>query len=191
MNFFGEQSEKPTSFTMRIDKNTLDIIKRFSKSKQITINSAVNQLLKQGVEWDLTAAKAGWIPMPKIFVKSLFDELTEKKICEKARESARAVSKDMMLTMRGNSSVSDWLSIMNTRSLASGFYYSQIDTSNKIRVILRHDLGYKFSLYFDSFYREVFESLDLAVETDLTDTSLIIYLPKAYLDQGKFKDSLR
>jgi len=190
-NFYEENSKsKPESFTIRIEKGILNKLRSYSKTEKMTINSVINQLLSQSVDWDISAAKAGWIPMPKPILLEIFEKLSEDEIKNITEKHAKTALRDMLLTMKGKCDVSDWLSLLRSRAKTSNFHYSESDEIESVKVVLRHDLGIKFSLYLNSFHEEVFNELGCKVELDYTPNVLSIVIDKKYLNSSEQKKSI-
>jgi len=189
--FFEEKkTEKPENFTIRLDKKTLDIIKAYAKSEKTTVNSVINQLLSQAVEWDITAARAGWFPIPKDIIKRLFELIPEKNLLEISQEYGKKVTREMVLTMRGKGDVEDWISIIRSRAKAANFHYSELDEVEHLRLVIRHDMGPVFSKYLISFYDESFKELGTRAEFDFTENTIIMIIDKKFFDNSERKKSV-
>lgn len=74
------KNEKTETITARIHKKTLDKLRSYAKSENITINSAINQLLSHAVDWDVVAAKTGWIPIPRDVLMAYFEKIDDQTI---------------------------------------------------------------------------------------------------------------
>lgn len=55
--------KRTVTMTFRIDESILNVLKEESERKDISLNTLVNHVLKQYVDWDMYAAKAGMIPI--------------------------------------------------------------------------------------------------------------------------------
>ena len=89
-------SDKTETLTTRVKKQTLDKLRLYAKAENTTLNSAINQLLSHSVDWDVIAAKTGWIPIPKDVLIAYLDRLDEKTVMEVADECGKHVPRDLL-----------------------------------------------------------------------------------------------
>jgi hypothetical protein len=181
----GYKSEKTETITARISKKTLDKIRSYAKSESTTINSAINQLLSHGVDWDVVAAKTGWVPVPKDILMSYFEKLDDKTIIEVAEASGRNVPKDMLLTMRGKVDVKGWISILRSRAKAAGFHFSEIVEDDHVQFVTKHDMGMKWSIYFQTYYDSAFKALGTVADCTLTNDTVSYRISRKDYDPNK------
>ena len=107
-NFFEEKEKtKSENFTIRIDPKVLGTIRSYAKSQRTTVNAAINELLSQSVEWDITAARAGWLPIPKEIIIKIFERIPENELLELGSKYGKKATREMLLTMRGKGDVDD------------------------------------------------------------------------------------
>lgn len=170
--------DKNKTVTFRIDAKVLDKIKSHAASEKVTLNSLVNQLLAHAIDWDILAAKAGWIPVPKTLLMAWFDKMDEKTILSVSEEKGKNVSRDMLYAMRGKYDVWEWTSVLKSRAKAAGFKFTEIDDKNEIKFIMKHDMGMKWSKHFKTFYEAAFRELGCSVKFDLTENTIIYKIDK-------------
>ena len=173
--------EKNKTVTFRIDSRILDTLKSHAAFEKTTLNALVNQLLAHSVDWDIVAAKSGWIPIPKVLLMSWFDNMDEKTILEVSEEKGKKVSKDMLLAMRGKNGLLEWISILRGRAKAAGFSFTQVNDANDVKFIMKHDMGIKWSKHFKTFYETAFNELGCNAKFDFTDNTLIYKIDKKYI----------
>ena len=109
---------------------------------------------------------------------TIIDNLDEPTIQKVANAVGKTVPKDMLLIMRGEIGVSQWVSVLRSRAKASGFSYQEEETTEKIKIITKHDMGYKWSIWFKAFYQSYFEELDCKVKFTLTDNTIVYEIRK-------------
>ncbi|MDE1861618.1 MAG: hypothetical protein KGI33_01770 [Thaumarchaeota archaeon] len=172
--------EKNKTVTFRIDKEVLDKIKSHAAFERITLNALVNQLLTHAVDWDLVAAKSGWVPISKEMLIAWFDRLDDKVIQSIAEEKGRMISRDMLYAMKGKYDIWQWISVLRGRAKAAGFSFTQLEDKNDLKFIMRHDMGLKWSKHFKAFYEAAFKELGCTVKFDLTENTIVYKLDKKY-----------
>ena len=177
--------EKTETITARIGKDTLNKLRSYAKSESTTINSAINQLLSHAVDWDIVAAKTGWVPIPKDILIAYFDKIDDKTIMEIAESNGRNVPKDMLLAMRGRFDVREWISILRSRAKAAGFHFSEILEDDSVKFVMKHDMGMKWSIYFQTYYDSAFKALGCTVDFNITNNTISYKISKKDYDPDK------
>ncbi|WP_100182352.1 hypothetical protein [Candidatus Nitrosotenuis aquarius] len=179
------KNEKTETITARISKKTLDKLRSYAKSENITINSAINQLLSHAMDWDVVAAKTGWIPIPKDVLMAYFERLDDKTIMEVADLAGQHVPKDMLLAMRGKTDAEEWISVLRSRAKAAGFHFSEIVEDDFVKFVMKHDMGLKWSIYFQTYYDSAFRALGAPVTCSITNNTISYTIDKKYYDPEK------
>ncbi len=179
------KNEKTETITARINKETLNKIRSYAKTESTTINSAINQLLSHAADWDIVAAKTGWIPIPKDVLVAYFEKLDDKTIMEVAEISGEHVPKDLLLAMRGKFDVSGWISVLRSRAKAAGFHFSEIVEDDHVKFVMKHDMGLKWSTYFLTYYDASFKALGCNVECNITNNTVSYAISKRDYDPDK------
>ena len=86
--------------TFRVDEHMLNLLRKESERRDISLNILVNHVLKQYVEWDMYASKAGMVPVAKPVVSALFDKLTPQETIELASKVGQSATRDIALFMK-------------------------------------------------------------------------------------------
>ena len=133
------------SMTFRLRSYSLKKLKIKARDERISVNTLMNQIILDYVEWDMTAISAGWMVMSKIDVKSILDHLSEEEIEKSAKEVADYTS-DIRLLMFDRDDFEGFLTLLRLRSKKSGFAYKESNINGDVRVIIQHDMGIKWSL---------------------------------------------
>ncbi len=179
------KTEKTETITARISKQTLDKLRSYAKAESTTLNSAINQLLSHAVDWDIVASKTGWVPIPKDILMSYFEKLDDKTIIEVADASGRNVPRDLLLAMRGKFDVKEWVSILRSRAKAAGFHFSEILEDDHVKFVMKHDMGAKWSIYFQTYYDSAFKALGCEVEFSMTNNTISYKISRRDYDPDK------
>ena len=79
-------TDKKISTSFRIDPETLHKLNSESEKAEVSLNSLVNQILKQHVEWHSKAADAGIGTIFKPMLKHLMTQLNEDEIKNLAKK---------------------------------------------------------------------------------------------------------
>ena len=164
------------SVTFRLNSLVLDKLSKRADLQKTSLNVLVNQILQNYVEWDADSIKAGWIPTQNTILTKLIETLDEKSISDIAKQSAKTCGKDSILYMYGKYNLENLLVNIHASAQRSGFNIKEYDENNNHEIVIQHDLGWKWSIFFKSYYQEIFHEIDQRVLFDYTATTLIINL---------------
>ncbi len=164
------------SVTFRLNSSVLDKLSKRADLQKTSLNVLVNQVMCNYVEWDVDSIKAGWIPTQRTILTKLIDALDEKTISDVAEQSAESGGKDSILYMYGKYNLENLLTNIRTSAQRSGFSIKEYEENRNLEIVIQHDLGWKWSLFFKFYYQEILHEINQPVIFDYTDTSLIINL---------------
>ncbi len=106
------EKKQTESVSLRLDKSTWNKLKVVAKKQQLSPNALVSQILDSHLDWELTAADAGWAVMPKPFLIELFKVIESDKIEKIVTKLSSRMAKDIALYMRGKHDLPSWLSVI-------------------------------------------------------------------------------
>jgi hypothetical protein len=168
--------KKTETLTFRIDSEIVEKLRQEANQKDVTINTLLNQIMKQHIDWHSIAHKAGFIAVRSTLVRRLFDEIgDEQKIKLIAADLAKCSNKDSLLVLRDRYDVTAALKFIESWIKVSGFPYKHdiIIDSNVHRFMIHHNMGRKWSLYLSELYRNLFQDLNVTeIHVDITDNTL-------------------
>src|SRR5690349_5456959 len=130
----------------RIEENVMQQLKIESEKKEISLNTLVNQILKRFVDWDMYEPRVGMIPIAKPIVSALFESAPHEKIVELAQKVGKNAVHDITLFMKSKVDLDSFLSWFEMRMKNSSIELSHTIENNLHTYILKHDLGYNWSL---------------------------------------------
>lgn len=172
------EKKQTESVSLRLDKSTWNKLKIVSKKQKTSPNSLVSQILDSYLEWELTAAAAGWIVMPKPFLVELFKVVEREKIEKTITKLSSRMAKDISLYMKGKHDLNSWLSLIRARCVRSEFDLTEYEDERKHELIMQHNMGENWSIYFKVYYENIFHDLGVKVKFDYTDNTLVIQIDK-------------
>lgn len=169
--------KRPTEHvSFRVNKDVLENLKSVSKDEKLSLNTYVNQIFDSHVNWDAHASEIGWVVMLKSALKTLIKKIDRDSIISIAKDSAESGAKEISLSMRGKYGIAEWITILKDRSRSSGFFIKEYRDGNKIRLVMHHDMGENWSLFFRTYYECVFFDLGSKVRADHTENSIVLEL---------------
>ncbi|MCE9652912.1 MAG: hypothetical protein K8Q89_07665 [Nitrosarchaeum sp.] len=172
-----QKKRAPTEHaSFRINTNTLDNLKKISKDQKLSLNTYVNQIFDSHVNWDVNASEIGWIVMLKSASVELIKHVDNETIIKIAKDSAESGAKEIALSMRGKYGVDEWISILKERAKSSGFSIKEYNENNNTKLVMHHEMGEQWSLFFKTYYETVFFELGSKIKTEFTENSILIEL---------------
>ena len=168
-----ENKNEMMIITMPTDK--IDQLQRESENKQISLNTRINQIIKDHLDWHSRTPPSRMTYVPKSLITQTVNQLTEQQLSESA-ESVVDDLHDMSLLLRGEFSISSfldllriWLKITRTPNRF------ERDDSLNYKIVIRHDLGYKYSYLIKEVFRRIMEEkFHISFHCIMTETTILI-----------------
>ncbi len=179
----GDSAEKRitevTSF--RLDTEMMNNLKSVAKKEKTTVNTLVSNILESHLGWDIYAAEVGWVVMLKAGLIEIIKSLDNEAIANVAKKVADSGAKEISLYMRGKYGIDEWISITRDRARMSGFSLKEHKLKDKTKLVMHHDMGENWSVFFKSYYETVFNDLGAKVSIDFTENAIMIELENSSL----------
>lgn len=160
--------------SFRINTSTLNNLKKISKEQKLSLNTYVNQIFDSHISWDLYAPEVGWVVMLKSALREIVKNIDDASIRSAAKNAAESGAKEIALSMRGKYNIDEWISILKDRAKSSGFSIKEYDERGITRLIMHHDMGEKWSTFFETYYHTVFYDLGSVVNSEHTENSILL-----------------
>ena len=168
-------SLKSESITFRLESRILDNLRKKAKHDRVTLNTLVNQIIADYIEWSMTAIDAGWMVMPKVTASKAFEMLSQDEIVRVADATFQEM-KDITIYMKGKDNEQSFLSILRMRAEKSDFRLRELQKDGKTTFIIQHDMGRNYSLFCKSLYQTIMHQYGEQVELESTDNTVMMSL---------------
>jgi hypothetical protein len=123
--------------------------------------------------------KVGMVPIAKPIVSALFQKLTEKETIELAKKIGRSIVSDIATFMKGTMDVDSFVSWFVTRMKISDFEMNHVVENRKHTYIIKHDLGYNWSLYHKMVLQLIFNDvLETKIDSEINYNMMKIVFEK-------------
>jgi hypothetical protein len=162
---------KSESITFRLASGVVDNLKRKAKQDKVTVNTLVSQIIADYLDWSMTAVDAGWMVMPKLTVKKVFEMLSQDEILTLA-DATYEEKKEMVVFMKGINDEQSFLSMLRTRAQKSGFHLRELEKDGRTTLIIQHDMGRNYSLFCKSLYETLMHQYGVQVQLQTTEHTL-------------------
>jgi hypothetical protein len=172
----SEKKPSSGSVTLRFDNEILNQLRNESNQKRISLNTLASQIFQSHVEYDTYASRAGMVSIPKSLLIRLMGGLGEQEVQDLSKHIAKNEIKDMTLLLKKEYTLSSFLDTIESWIRVSGFPYRRDEdiTDNRTQTfVIQHDMGKRWSIYFERLFKYVFEDLELRKYSfDNTDNSV-------------------
>lgn len=163
--------------TFRFPTQKLADLRTEADSKQVSFNTLVNQIIKEHLEWHTLASQAKLYYMPKSFLMRVIEQLTEDELDELARDTAKNDIVDVSLFLRGSFTLISLSNITETWLRISRIPHRFESHENHDRIIIEHDMGFKYSYFIRQISKYVLEiALEAKMSCDITDNTVVLKL---------------
>ena len=149
------------SVTLRFHQQALNRLRKDAEDKHISLNTLLNQIVIQHLDWHAHAAKAGFITVRKGTIMKMLEKILEKDIIEIAEITARKESKEFVIMLRNEYSLISALDVIETWIEITGYSYRHEVRGSEHFFIVQHHMGMKWSLFLREIYRFIFEDFGL------------------------------
>lgn len=164
---------KPATF--RLPKKIFEYLQTEANTRQVSLNVLVNQILDRYVEWDSNAQKAGFLPITKGLIFAMMERMSEDEISAMARDVVKKEFKDTLLLFRNEFDMDSIIQIIKTRARISGFQFRSEQEGSRHSIIVKHDMGKKWSTYLANRYHAVFEEFGMPDTSHETSDNTIVF----------------
>jgi hypothetical protein len=132
------------SLSFRLEKEDLDDLRELARSRKISLNSLVAQVLDRYLRLWVYDRSFGFFPVSKKTIRLAFAKLTPEEIREVADESSATIHKQIIMFLYGevtSTSVIEYLDVFGTRFES----YKHFRKGSKHVVTIFHDVSIEFS----------------------------------------------
>ena len=121
------------------------------------------------------ASKAGMVSFPKSLLVRIMNKLSEREVAALSEHIAKNEIKDMTRLMRNEYSLRAFLDMFESWLRISGFVYRR-DTSDSVQTfVIQHDMGMRWSIYFEKLIEYVFEDLNEQIPSFEVSDNLLLF----------------
>ena len=172
------KKEKTRSITYRLPENVIEELGLEAMEKNISQNVLVKQILEKHVKWERFAEKIGMIPVPKVILDTLGEEMEGGDIDEMINV-IKPVIKESVLFMKGSYDLKRCVESLEDYMRASGMNSDHRIEGNIHHFIIQHELGMKWSLFTEQLLKEIFHEFvpEKNVKAQTTEKTVIISIP--------------
>jgi hypothetical protein len=162
INDSSSESNGSSSITLRFRNSILQRLRHDAKQKRINVNTLCAQIIGDHTEYGSYASTSGMISFPKSLLVRMMEGLSVNEVEKLSENIAKNEFKDLVLLLKGEYSLKSFLDTVEAWLRISNFQYSyNTDTEKKHKLVIQHDMGKRWSIYFEKLFFHAFYSLNL------------------------------
>lgn len=175
--------------TFRVAESLLYDLRMVAERSNVSLNTLVNKLFAEFLDWHCNAPMAGFIPVRRRLVTELMEKLSEDDIMHMAEYMANE-TKDVVLLLRNRYDIASALDVLETWLRICGYPYRYRDHDGIRSYVIQHDMGKKWSLYIAAHFQFVAKEMGcVKIEFDITENTLAFKIDvSAKLSNSLFTD---
>lgn len=171
---------KSVTRTLRLDEQLDRAVAECASKERTSVNYLVSNALRKLVEWDTPIAAMGIVSIPQILLKDLAADRDGNELKKYGRSVARNFAGPVAEYVFGELSVASAIEFLNRASLYGGRFRTDVregrDSRSRV-IVLRHDQGPPWSMYYEGLLEEVFkEMLHEHTRISCTDSLCIVQI---------------
>ena len=165
--------------SFRIETNVLDKLRQEAENQGVSLNVLANKIFLQYAIWDVFEPKVGMIPVAKPIVSALFEKLDKKETVVLANKIGKNTVSDIAHFMKGTIDMESFISWFETRMKISEFEINHTVNDSMHNYIIKHDLGYNWSLYHKTVLELIFNDVfERKIDFNINDRMMEISFEK-------------
>ncbi len=165
----GKRTTRTASF--RIENSLLSALGAESEAKQVSLNTLVNQVLREYIEWYANAPKVGYMIVRKSLISTMLEKFNDDQIRQLAKITAKQ-SREINLLFASEYNIDSALKVIEYKMRMSGYVYRKEVRDNEAAYIIEHGLGPKWSLYLAELFAAEFQEVKHEAEFEKLDNLL-------------------
>jgi hypothetical protein len=175
---------KTRSITFRLESSIIEELQTEAEYRETSLNVLINQILRRYSNWERYENKMGMLPVPKIMLSSMMDEVIKfgkengiedvimfrNMLMKELSQIAFIFLKDSVLLIKKNYNLLTVLEVLEQYMKVVGINSDhRIDEDGKHIYVIQHKLGENWSLFIKEFLILIFENLG-KVKVDISST---------------------
>ena len=172
----GKTRTVPKSF--RVDEPALQAIEKDAVSHNVSVNTLVNQILKQYADYDRFAQKISTVKLSSSTFRGLLSGLDADKVIEVAKSSGSGVPQAFATAKSGRV---DMKALLDHLSYLSAYAHlcemSETVDSQVHNLTLIHDFGLNWSIFLVHYVTAMFGLIGITPKLEMSDRSVSITIP--------------
>ncbi len=161
--------------TSRVREDVKRKLEEECKSKNLTLNTLVSQILSKHTDWGRFANEAGFVYMTKEDAKAFLELIPIKKIEEIVHTKCKTTMRNAIDFIQGEFTFDSFIQTLDLWIGSSNIEFRHISTNKSEKYIVHHKLGKKWSTYFLALVETLSWDLDYGVVKKILDDNSLSF----------------
>ncbi|WP_148686389.1 hypothetical protein [Candidatus Nitrosocosmicus hydrocola] len=181
---FDNKPSKTRSITFRLESSVIEELQFEADYRETSLNVLINQILRRYSNWERYENKIGMIPIPKIILFSVMDQVIKsgaengiedmtkfkESLVKDLAQIAFNFLKDSVLLIKKNYNLLSVLEVLEQYMKVIGINSDhRMDDDGRHIYVIQHKLGEVWSLFIKEFLILIFENLG-KVKVEISST---------------------
>ena len=146
--------------TVRITQELDTLLRKDADAENISVNTLISACLAKYVEWDKFASRFGFLTVPRVAIRSLFEVIEAEMVAKLGRDLGGQLNKEVLMFWFKKANLEALLKIFSLYDKYSGFVKVEIAKElDSYTVVCRHELGEKCSIFLKYYFTQAFDTL--------------------------------
>jgi len=150
---------KTETSSFRLEKGIFTEFKKHAKKQNITVNSLVNKIMQDYVEWGAQIPSINLIPISATLIGAFLKSHNEEQIRNVAKEHAEIHMVENLLVVKNEETLEAFLDGVQNWCKSAGFPLSFRDKNDRTNYTIMHRQGTKFSILIEETIKTSIEIL--------------------------------
>ena len=171
-NKSDDSNKKSTNFSCRLDKSTFSILEEEAKSKNVSLNSLINNVLAHYAALDRHAKDIELISLTKRAITKIFSNMDDKTIKELATDVGGVVHRELVFLKYDKLTFDNLMQVLVINASRYGSVkYTGINSIHKI--CIHHGACVEFSIFISLIHEIMAGNLSIKVKITNSDQNTV------------------
>ncbi len=168
--------EKTILRTIRIPHEMDQLLQKDAKTKRVSVNSLIYNLLLKYVEWDRYSERFGRVLLRPQTLKLVIDLLEDSEIERIGKDIGKKIPKEFLLFWFKEINTHSFLEYISLLCRYGGFAHHEIESNDgSFTITLVHDLGDRWSLFLKNIIEEgMITTLKIRPQIYVSEMSVVV-----------------
>lgn len=159
--------------TFRFEPKTLASLKQEAKIKNITLNSLVNSVISQYLDWFSDTRNTNHVHLWKLIPVKLLAKYSNDEIRSIARAVCETEMKHTLITLKEKYAIIPFFESLQSWLKASNFVYRYEVDGTKHKFVIQFNMSRKWSLFLAEIFKYICNELNVACKFGIEEKILI------------------
>lgn len=159
--------------TFRFDSRTLISLKQEAKIKNLTLNSLVNNIVSEYLDWFSDTRNTNHVHLWKSIPVKLLEKQSNDEIKKIARDVYEIEMKHTLIVLKEKFEIISFFEALQSWLKASNFIYRYDIDGIKHKFVIQFNMSKKWSLFIAEIFKHVCDEMDVDCKFEIGEKSLI------------------